>query len=334
MGTVGLFAANICDNLLHFSATREQASVRSVWQFARIDRKKVLMTQLDYFNRDELLEHAQLDAHGMLDEVDAARFSRGFARATPQLQAELIRLQAEASTSFDALSDDVPPTSLRLRTIARVIDAVEDAARPATIARIGRDAQPQSKGNAHETQRDHAVVEQLEAMRDSAARTAPAPLAQSFWRAAALFFAAALAVTLWFNASASENIRLLAGAVHSDRMRSEIAHLAPGFAGVDFNSATPILMSANSPTDNASAVLYVNSKSKTITLVAYGLREGATLVLRTRDESGSMQTVGTAVAVGGVCAASFADLPAFALGSFYELTDTKGEVLLRVRSNA
>ncbi len=291
------------------------------------------MTQSDHFNREELLEHAHLDAHGLLDEVEAERFSKGFAQATPQVQADIVRIQEDAARSFDRLSDETPPESLRLRTIARVMHATEEAARPATIARIGRDRQQATRGS---TSRE--VVETLESMHTDPARrisrSLATPLAQNFWRAATLFFAAALAVTLWFNARGTESIRVLAGAVHSNRMSGEIAHLAelaPGFAGCNFNTATPVFMSATALGGNASGVLFLDAKEGTISLIAFGLKDGATLVLRARDGTNPSHEIGRSVASQGTCAGYFGTVASADFGMTLEITAPNGDVLLQVR---
>lgn len=297
--------------------------------------EEAAMTNSEYFNRDQLLEHALLDAHGLLDEVDTARFSRGFQQATPQLQAEIVRIQEIAATIPEFQTSESPVPSLRLRTIARVMHAAEEAARPATIARIGRDEKrdvTREMSNAS----GHTVSEELGALRGEIAQRTRAPFAQSFWRAAALFFAAGLAVTLWFNARSIESIRVLAEAVNSNRFNQEIAHLAelaPGFEGHDFNGSTPYLLSATAAGGKASGVLYLDASSGTIAIVAFGLKEGATLVLRTKDESGAVHNIGTCVASKGACAGYFASIPAADFGKVFELAAANGDVVLRVRSN-
>ncbi|MFZ9916151.1 MAG: hypothetical protein ACO3IB_12575, partial [Phycisphaerales bacterium] len=89
--------------------------------------------------RDELLELATLEALGQLDEVEEARLDRAFRAASPSLQDEIRELQLRVATDPALRSSEPPPSSLRLRTLARVAHAIEeDAAAAAPIATIGQ----------------------------------------------------------------------------------------------------------------------------------------------------------------------------------------------------
>ena len=289
------------------------------------------MTTLEHWNRDELLEHAVLDAHGMLDEVDAARFSRGFAEATPHVQAEIVHIQEAAALDPAFMSDESPVRSLRLRTIARVMHAAEEATRPATIARIGREVSRQAQ--LGETR---ALADELESFRADAqavrrAQIAPVPL--HLWRAAALFFAAALAVTLWFNARQTDVIHSLADAARTGQFNEEVAKLGLGLGGYDFSGSTPALLSATAAAPRATGTLHLNAQSSSIVVLAFGLQEQSSIILRATDEAGNSHNLGTCVVRDGACAAQIAMVATEEFGQVLELISPKGEVLLRVRQS-
>jgi len=293
------------------------------------------MTTLEHWNRDELLEHAVLDAHGMLDEVDAARFSRGFAEATLQVQAEIVHIQEAAALDPAFLSDESPVRSLRLRTIARVMHAAEEATRPATIARIGREVSRHAQGHA-QLGETRTLADELESFRADAqavrrAQIAPVPL--HLWRAAALFFAAALAVTLWFNARQTDVIHSLADAARTGQFNEEVAKLGLGLGGYDFSGSTPVLLSATAAAPRATGTLHLNAQLSTIVVLAFGLQEQSSIILRATDEAGNSHNLGTCVVRDGACAAQIAMVATEDFGQVLELISPKGEVLLRIRQS-
>ncbi len=301
------------------------------------------MTTFEHWNRDQLLEHAVLDAHGMLDEVEAARFSHGFAQATPQVQAEIVHIQEAAALDPAFVSDESPVRSLRLRTIARVMHAAEEAARPATIARIGREVQRHAHVDAQGDAQGHAqlgetrtLAEELESFRADAqaarrAQIAPVPL--HLWRAAALFFAAGLAVTLWFNARQTDVIHVLADAARTGQFNEEVAKLGLGLGGYDFSGSTPVLLSATDAAPRASGTLHLNAQSSTIVVLAFGLQDQSSITLRATDEAGNSHNLGTCVVRDGACAAQIAMVATEEFGQVLELVSPKGEVLMRVRQS-
>ncbi len=293
------------------------------------------MTTWEHWNRDELLEHAVLDAHGMLDEVDAARFSRGFAEATLQVQAEIVHIQEAAALDPAFMSDESPARSLRLRTIARVMHAAEEATRPATIARIGREVPRHAQSHA-QLGETRALADELESFRADAqavrrAQIAPVPL--HLWRAAALFFAAALAVTLWFNARQTDVIHSLADAARTGQFNEEVAKLGLGLGGYNFSGSTPVLLSATAAAPRATGTLHLNAQLSTIVVLAFGLQEQSSIILRATDEAGNSHNLGTCVVRNGACAAQIAMVAAEEFGQVLELVSPKGEVLLRIRQS-
>ena len=91
-------------------------------------------------SREELLDLAALDAFGLLDEYDAALYTRSFHHAPATVQDEIRRVQAELAIDPSLLTaSDEPPVELRARVLAAVAAARErEEAQLAPLATIGR----------------------------------------------------------------------------------------------------------------------------------------------------------------------------------------------------
>ena len=89
--------------------------------------------------REELLELAPLDAFGMLDEYEAALFTRSFHHAPAAVQDEVKSLQASTAGDVAMLPDVEPRPALRGKVLAAVTGAIEaEMEGLAPLAMIGR----------------------------------------------------------------------------------------------------------------------------------------------------------------------------------------------------
>jgi hypothetical protein len=87
----------------------------------------------------ELLELAALDALGLLDEFEAAYYTRSFHDAPATVQDEVKRLQSELAADQRLLPTEEPDPGLRERVLQAVAEAIErDESRLAPLATIGR----------------------------------------------------------------------------------------------------------------------------------------------------------------------------------------------------
>lgn len=190
-------------------------------------------------SRDELLELAALDALGVLDAVESARFERAFDAAAPSLQAEARAVQDKVALDPTLLSDEAAPASLRLRTLARVADAIEaDAAAP--IATIGPVRTQRASGaSAQLIDRDVLVREVMErAAREQSPR-------QHLWRAASLFLFAALLVALYFNSQQRELSEKLVAYADNRMVDEAVRALARTAKSFDFATAREVAVFEN-----------------------------------------------------------------------------------------
>ena len=127
--------------------------------------------------REELLELAALDAFGLLDEYEAALYTRSFHHAPAAVQDEVKELQAAFAADLTFLPEVEPKDEIRHRVLGAVARAVEsESGELAPLALIGR---------AH-TRRGRTVH------RSSNGSTS------QFWRAAALVLAAGNIVFIAF----------------------------------------------------------------------------------------------------------------------------------------
>ena len=86
------------------------------------------------FNNRDLIELAQLDALGLLDEPERLAFEKAFRAAPASIQLLVRDGQARASEIDAWLPDTRPPASLRQRVLAAVSAAVRSESRQPSVA--------------------------------------------------------------------------------------------------------------------------------------------------------------------------------------------------------
>ena len=90
-------------------------------------------------SRDDLLELAALDAFGLLDDYEAALFTRSFHHAPVGVQDEIRELQAEYAGDEALLPEVGPDATLKARVLRSVATAIEEESiELAPLATIGR----------------------------------------------------------------------------------------------------------------------------------------------------------------------------------------------------
>ena len=270
------------------------------------------MTDSPNITRDEMLELAIADAMGVLDTVDSARFERAFAAAVPSLQAEVRAMQDRVVADRALLSDELPPASLRLKTLARVASAIEhERAAAAPIATIGpaRVTRGMQGVRADEVRLENAGLDAgLDAGHDVAgledARLADARLAearvdgareqrvrdilkreileraaherrptQHLWRAAALFLFAALAVALYFQVEQRRISNRLMDLVDGKLVDDALHAIARTTEGFNFVAARELRVVDAGGRDSKLVHAYLDESSNRVCVVAFGVAE-------------------------------------------------------------
>jgi hypothetical protein len=154
----------------------------------------------------ELLDFADLDVLGLLDEVDSTRFESAFQLASPADQDEIRERQAELASQLVGTAQlKSPPESLKPRVLESIQtenDAIDSALAP--VARIGI-------GRWRREQIDHASVQPADDL-DFGSQTDPLAMhrlqrSSVLWRAASFGLIAGLAVSLVIGYSMVEDAK-------------------------------------------------------------------------------------------------------------------------------
>ncbi len=206
-------------------------------------------------SREELLDLAALDAFGLLDEYDAALYTRSFHHAPATVQDEIRRVQAELAIDPSLLSaSDEPPAELRARVLAAVAAARErEEAQLAPLATIGR---PRAGESEYPAQRVRFAASGL------------------FWRAATFVLASAVIAMAysWYTA-VQTNVRLAEIALSKgveDQLRELMGEDFTAFIKTG-NSNKTIHAIPLRGSEAAHATLYVNESDGVAFLLATGL---------------------------------------------------------------
>src|SRR5687767_1421534 len=98
------------------------------------------MSSSNPMTREELLENAALDAFGLLDEYEAALYTRSLHHAPAAVQDEILQLQAQLVSDETFLNNtEIPDPKLRNRVLDAVAIAIEqETSSLEPLATIGR----------------------------------------------------------------------------------------------------------------------------------------------------------------------------------------------------
>ncbi|TVQ54674.1 MAG: hypothetical protein EA377_04965 [Phycisphaerales bacterium] len=271
--------------------------------------------------RDELLEFAALDSYGLLDEYEAALYSRAFHQATPSLQRDVLELQAQIAADETLLPKDEPSEELRTRVLRAVNLAIEQDT-PTPLASIGRDVA--ARNNANNRQAAHT-----DASSGSFIRFLNANF---FWRAATFLLAGVvIAMAYVLTDAAGQHDRLTMAAIQSDVEQVEQL-VGPTLRTYLADAATQRVVFTSDNSDTAVwATLMVREGDRKALLIAEGLSprdDDRPYTLQVRDDEGRVhqiasidgrsQLLGTRVEV---------DLLAYGANATWEITSPDGVVL-------
>lgn len=263
---------------------------------------------------EELLELAALDAFGLLDEYEAALYTRSFHKASAAVQQQIVELQAELVADESLLPGEEPDPSLRQRVLKAVSQAVEseaaDLAPLASIGRAPRAAEP--------------VVAQSHQPRVSI----------YFWRAAVFALTASLLVVGYFFHEAYNHNNELTRTAISENTRDQLEDLiGPTFKEFlnDPNARRVALTSADPEEFRGSAMLYIKEDEQQVFLLGVDIpqtaqpytlvataSDGSTQTLRSFDTNGTIVGIRVDGVAGNVLASNQ-----------WSITDSNGTVLLR-----
>ena len=212
------------------------------------------MTLVDNsMTREELHELAALDVYGLLDEYEAALYTRSFHNATAAVQANTGMAAAEPVIPPDA----EPDPTLRDRVLETVARAAE------------REASQLSP---------LAVIRPTRAQRHDDAAPRYVSGGSNYWRAAAFALAAGLLVITFFYATAQrKNDEITRLALTQGLWNAHDSVLGPTFRQIAGHPNTRTLMLVDRQTVDDAAVerwaaVYVNERTGAAFVVVHGLR--------------------------------------------------------------
>jgi len=264
--------------------------------------------------REELFELAALDAYGLLDEYEAALFTRSFHHASATVQHELRELQASIAANPVLVPDVEPRESLRIKVLESVAARIEaESAKLAPLATIG-------SLRAQAGHSDGRVV---------------LGASGQFWRAASFLLAASVLVVLYFSVEFYQQSKKLTAAVidgYTDVQIEEI--IGPAFSAfANDPSCVRIDLRSIEGSRGQHAVVYINEDTNESFLFVLGLpaHQEYTLAAFAEDDTDGLKQVFHArdavsgVNLGELSAAFVASLSALT----WEIADGSGAVLLR-----
>jgi hypothetical protein len=269
------------------------------------------MNSPDPMTREELLELAALDAAGLLDQYEAALYTRSFHHAPIAVQEEIRELQAEITSDVSILPELEPPAALREHVLARVIEAIDrESASQRPLATIGRPRQ-----------RSRAVAGRIGFGE-----------AATFWRAASFALIATVVILGYFLAEASRHNQEMAMAVVRNLTHDALQQIGPPVEEYLYSpTAEWKPMRATRPT-NARGVVFVEPGLGTAFLITDGLPATSTdpdYTLVMIDEKEERHTLGTFGSTEGISTLSLTEIPLELLANVrFEIIDAVGAVIL------
>jgi hypothetical protein len=230
------------------------------------------MSEHDQLTAQELRDLADLDALGLLDEIDQRRFERVFGDATIAEQDAIREQQATLLERLVGEPTEELPEELKERVCAAIRGEVEHLDETlAPLAKIGR----RRRERAHrEEERDYEAVPRSGevAMFELAGVRRSAVL----WRAASFALTASLIAAIFFLFDTAESAKTTA----------DIASQQAGAEALD--EAYPINLNELVQSTNADRVLGL----ATTGALAHG---SFTVVLNTKDNTATLVTIGVAI---------------------------------------
>lgn len=256
--------------------------------------------------RKELLELAGLDALGLLDEYEAAAYTRSYEDAPATVQDEIRRLQADVVTDERLLPSDEPDQLLRQRVLEFVSEAMDREAAPlATIGRP-RPVVAESNGRIQSGQ---------------------------FWRAASFVLAGAgLALAYLFTDAYQSSNELTKAALYDDTAKLEVL-LEPSAKDFLLDDSRKIVMRAVPRTETYRASLLVNEEAGKVLVVMdeLPLTEGNGYILQVVLQNGDLEQLGAFRSMGRFGGQRIEDVSAHVLASaaIWQIADAAtGAILL------
>lgn len=265
---------------------------------------------------EELLESAALDAFGLLEEYEAALYTRSFHNAPAAIQDRIVHLQAQLVSDESLLPSEEPTPALREKVLSAVTSAIEqETAQLEPLATIGS-----RRGMAPD------VVGRISMS-----------VSGQFWRAAAFVLCAALIVVAYSLAQLSamhNKVAVLALSQNTKQQLQDLeAMIGPTIKDFIFanNYQRIAFTDKTGSTTPARAVLYVVEGSDKAFLIVDGLALAAEPYrLTVKDENGRSEDIQTFESTGPLMGMHVAlnGISSSLKNATWQITTATGDVLL------
>jgi hypothetical protein len=271
------------------------------------------MTSPNPMTREELLESAALDAYGLLDDYEAALFTRSYHHATPAVQNEIIHMQADYVSDETLLPAETPNPALRDKVLDAVAMAIEtESSQLEPLATIG--------GRVRRA--DGEVVGTIR----------PAASGQ-FWRAASFILCAAVIVVSYVCVNAYRSNHELTMAFLNNTVGQELDTLiGPPIKDLMLDpNAKRIVLTSKNPAISGKAALYYRENSDDAILVIDGLTTASPeYTFKITDASGAVQHNQAFTSAGHLTGlkVTLTGIAASMANATLQITDRTGAVIL------
>jgi hypothetical protein len=239
----------------------------------------------------ELLDFADLDVLGLLDEVDSTRFEAAFQKATPADQDLIRERQAEFATQLVGSHDTKAlPEALKSRVIGSIQienDAIDSALAPVARIGIGRWRREQASGSLVQPADDENLHAEDPILIRRLQRSSV------IWRAASFGLIAGLAVSLLIGYTMVENAKE-ATRLASQRAASEqLSELYPQELSSIINNfkSDQVLGLATSPSHRGSITAILDTEGNNVRLMVFAIKAGEYAITYT-DDTENQQRLG------------------------------------------
>ncbi len=239
---------------------------------------------MNELTHQELLDFADLDVLGLLDEVDSTRFETAFQKAPPADQDLIRERQAALATELVGLTDSKSvPEALKARVLGSIQnenDAIDSALAPVARIGIGRWRREQASGSSVQP----ADGEHTESTSDSflIRRLQRSAL---IWRAASFGLITGLSVSLIIGFSMVENAKE-ATRLASQRAASEqLSELYPQELASVINNfkSDQVIGLATSVAHRGSITAILDTEENNVRLMVFAIKAGEYAITYTDD---------------------------------------------------
>lgn len=239
---------------------------------------------MNELTHQELLDFADLDVLGLLDEVDSTRFESAFLKATPADQDLIRERQAVLATQLVGAPDEnAVPEALKARVLGTIQienDAIDSALAPVARIGIGRWRREQASGSAVQP----ADAEHSESPSDSflIRRLQRSAL---IWRAASFGLITGLAVSLLIGYSMVENAKEATRLASQRAASQQLSQLYPQELASVINNfkSDQVIGLATSVAHRGSITAILDTEDNNVRLMVFAIKAGEYTITYTDD---------------------------------------------------